>query len=200
MKKNNLSDLVIRYKPNNSALKATVESSFLEYRDHSDFLRFMVEVKPLLKEIVNGSVNTELRKVHLSASFVVEKPSVDKTDENELTLCANSKMETVFFGLSDEYFSRMLDQMLSSLFTFTSLASGWILEKINGVEVRLVSHLPIKGSSYLALPSALQNLNYLLNIRNHDDNNCFLLFHGCLALQVSTASHEFCLLGFARKP
>ena len=85
-------------------------------------------------------------------------------------------METVFLneGLSDGNFSRMLDHMLSSLFAFTSHGCGWILKKKKPVEVRLVSHLQIRGSSYLALSSALQNLKYLLNIRNRDDNNCFL--------------------------
>ena len=38
----------------------------------------MVEVKPVVKELVFGSVNTEPRKVQLSATFVVQKPSVDE--------------------------------------------------------------------------------------------------------------------------
>ena len=67
----------------------------------------------------------------------------------------------------------MVDQMLSRIFTFTSNGSDWILKKINGVEVRLVSHWRISGSPYLALLSAPQNLNCLRNIRNRHDNNSF---------------------------
>ena len=77
-------------------------------------------------------------------------------------------------GLSDDAFSRMLDQMLTSLMSFTSHGSGWILQKIIGLNIRLVSHVPIRASSFIALPSSLQSMACLLNIRNRNDNNCFL--------------------------
>ena len=41
----------------------------------------MVEVKPVVKELVDENVNGERRKFQLSASRVVEKPSVGKNDE-----------------------------------------------------------------------------------------------------------------------
>ena len=49
-----------------------------------------------------------------------------------------------------------------------------MLKAINGLYVKLVSYVPIRGSSYLALPSDLQSMNCLLNIRNREDKNCFL--------------------------
>ena len=85
-------------------------------------------------------------------------------------------MEIVYLGerLTEDAFFTMLDQMLSSLFSFTSHGSGWMLKVIDGLYVTLVSYVPIRGSSYLALPSDLQSMNCLLNIRNREDNNCFL--------------------------
>ena len=68
----------------------------------------------------------------------------------------------------------MLDQLLSSLFSFTARGSGWMLKDITDLSLKLVSYVPIRGSSYLALPSDLQIMNCLLNIRNWEDNNCFL--------------------------
>ena len=64
--------------------------------------------------------------------------------------------------------------MLSSLFSFTSHGSGWILKDINGFYVELVWYVPLRGSFYLALPSDLQSMNCLLNVKNPEDNNCFL--------------------------
>ena len=60
------------HKPNSSAPNGTVGFFFLETKDYFDFLQFMVEVKPVVKEYVKESVNTESRKVQLSASVVVE--------------------------------------------------------------------------------------------------------------------------------
>ena len=85
-------------------------------------------------------------------------------------------METVYVGNGHctDVFSRMVNQMLSSLVSFFSHGSGWVLKKIICLDIRIVSHLPIRGSSYIALPPQLQNVNCLLNIRNREDNNCFL--------------------------
>ena len=85
-------------------------------------------------------------------------------------------METVYLGerLIEDVFFTMLDQMVSSLFSFSSQGSGWMLKDINGLYVKLVWYVPIRGSSNLAFPNDLRSMNCLLNIRNREDNNCFL--------------------------
>ena len=87
----------------------------------------------------------------------------------------------------EKFFSRLLDQMLSIWFNFTFNGNGLIMQKKDGVEMRSICHCPIMGSSYLALPSALQNLNCLLNIKL-DEKMLFTLFHNYLALQTRTVS------------
>ena len=52
--------------------------------------------------------------------------------------------------------------------------SGWALEKINHLEVKMANFTPVKGSSYIAPPGELQGLRSLLNIWSHRDNKCFL--------------------------
>ena len=109
--------------------------------------------------------------MQLSARVKLEKPALEDEDATDLTIHVNSKMETVYLGerLTDDAFFTMLDQMLSSLFSSTSHGSEWMLKDINGLYVQLVSYVPIRGSSYLALPSDLQSMNCLLNIRNRED-------------------------------
>ena len=166
------------HRPEISALNGTAESFFLKAQASDyDFLQFMTEQKPKIEEIVSESLQTESRKVQFSANLIVEKPALSIDDEGqELAIHVNSKLEAVYLGegLSDNSFSRMLDQMLTSLMSFTSHGSGWILRKIIGLNIRLVSHIPIRASSFIALPSSLQSMACLLNIRNRSDNNCFL--------------------------
>ena len=68
----------------------------------------------------------------------------------------------------------MVDNMLAILFSFTAHGSGWALEKINHLEVKMAKFHPVRGSSYIALPGELQGLRSLLNFRNHRDNCCFM--------------------------
>ena len=68
----------------------------------------------------------------------------------------------------------MVDQMLSSFVSFTSHGSGWVLEKNICLNICIVSHLPVRGSCYNALPLQLQNMKFLLTVRNREDNNWFL--------------------------
>ena len=166
------------HRPEISALNGTAESFFLKASPNDyDFLQFMIEQKPIIKEIISESLQTESRKVQFSANLIVEKPAVSIDDDGqEIAIHVNSKLEAVYLadGLSDDAFSRMLDQMLTSLMSFTSHGSGWILQKIIGLNIPLVSHVPIRASSFIALPSSLQSMACLLNIRNRNDNNCFL--------------------------
>ena len=159
-----------------SAFGGTVQTYYLEANGDHDFLQFMVDRKQLIDEIIEEAVQAEPKKVQLSARVKLEKPALEDEDATDLTIHVNSKMETVYLGerLTEDAFFTMLDQMLSSLFSFTSHGSGWMLKDINGLYVKLVSYVPIRGSSYLALPSDLQSMNCLLNIRNREDNNCFL--------------------------
>ena len=62
---------------------------------------------------------------------------------------------------------------MAVLSTFAAFGSGWVVEKIIKLDVKFARYRPIRGSSYLALPHKLGNCRGLLNIRNHDDANCF---------------------------
>ena len=159
-----------------SAFGGTVQTYFLEANGDHDFLPFMVDQKQLIDEFIEEAVQAEPKKVQLSARVKLGKPALGDEDAADLTIHVNSKMETVYHGerLPEDAFFTMLDQILSSLFNFTSHGSGWMLKDINGLYVKLVSYVPVRGSSYLALPSDLQSMNCLLNIRNREDNNCFL--------------------------
>ena len=67
----------------------------------------------------------------------------------------------------------MLEKMMSVLASFNSLGSGWTLEKVLKVDVKFARFRPIHSSSYIALPSKNSNCRRLLNVRNHEDRDCF---------------------------
>ena len=77
-------------------------------------------------------------------------------------------------GLADKSFHSMVERMLLSLNNFASHCSSWTMDQIENIEVWLAKAKHINAFSYLALPRQLSGTWALLNIRNREDENCFL--------------------------
>ena len=69
----------------------------------------------------------------------------------------------------------MVEKMQAVLETFASYGSGWVLQHVIQVFVKLAKFSPIHGSSYIDLPFRFRMSQTLINIRNHEGNNCFEL-------------------------
>ena len=145
-----------------------------------DLFHIMQVKRQEIENIVPMSVQQHPQKVQFSSTIQLTKPAKDDDEEpssqpDKISVHVQSKMERVDFGgLADKTFHAMLEQMLLSLNNFASHGSGWTLDQIVNIEVRLAKAKPITASSYLALPAKLANTMALLNIRNREDENCFL--------------------------
>ena len=63
----------------------------------------------------------------------------------------------------------------TKFYIFAFSGSGWVTErKYFGSLSQLPQNRPTSVSSYIHLPSHLQNCNFILNIWNHKDNNCLI--------------------------
>ena len=136
----------------------------------------MLQHKPQIDSLIEQKLSQGSQKVQFSAHLQLRKPSQNEDQEDELIeIYAKSLMTPVYSqGLSSETFWTMVEKMMIVLTTFASNGSGWVLEKVIKITVNFARYQPITGSSYIALPSKLQNCRGLLNIRNHEDANCFL--------------------------
>ena len=66
----------------------------------------------------------------------------------------------------------MIDQMNNSIQIFSTGGSGFVVQKIDHLDLNINKFNPIRGSSYIATPYALVGNHFFLNIRNND-NKCF---------------------------
>ena len=66
----------------------------------------------------------------------------------------------------------MIDQMNNSIQIFSTVGNGFVVQKIDHLDININKIKPIRGSSYIATPAALVGNNFLPNIRNND-NKCF---------------------------
>ena len=145
-----------------------------------DLLHVMQLKRREIENIININVQQHSQKVQFNSVIDLVKPT--KTDDDlsssqpdRISIHVASKMERVDFGgLADKTFHAMVEQMLLALNNFASHGSGWTLNQIVNIEIRLAKAKPIRASSYLALPGKLARTCSLLNIRNREDENCFL--------------------------
>ena len=68
-------------------------------------------------------------------------------------------------------------ELKHSLDIWTGLGSGWIIEKIEDINIDIANYDPLVGSSYIPLPPELNHpMKGLINLKNKD-NECFKWCH-----------------------
>ena len=78
-------------------------------------------------------------------------------------------------GFSDELFLEMLGKMEAVFQIFSSQGSGWVLQRVSELYIKIGKVLTIRGSSFIPLPEKTANSQQLINNRNQNDHNRFLL-------------------------
>ena len=76
------------------------------------------------------------------------------------------------FNLNSSY-----EELKHRLYIWTGLSSGWIIDKIEDINIDIANYDPLAGSSYFTLPPELNNsMKGLINLKN-EDNECFKWCH-----------------------
>ena len=76
------------------------------------------------------------------------------------------------FNLNSAY-----EELKHRLDIWTGQGSGWIIDKIEEINIGISNYDPLTGSSYIQLPPELNNsMKGLINIKNKD-NECFKCCH-----------------------
>ena len=159
-------------KPTTTAINGSLKVYTILGNEDEDLFEFMMDKKSEINSIILLNTIRNSQKVQFCATIELEKPI---QDEEGMKIFVRSNTQPVYKeGLKEEEYLDMVEKMLTILYTFTASGSGWIVVKIHQLEIRVALFAPMTGSSYIALPHQLQSSNSLLNIRNHEDHNCFM--------------------------
>ena len=90
----------------------------------------------------------------------------------------NSKAQTLINDISIyESLQLTKQQILNFVAQWISEGSGWTIQSVNNHYLNIVKYEPLKGSSYIQLPTELRNsAKGLINMKNND-NECFRWCH-----------------------
>ncbi|XP_039299204.1 uncharacterized protein LOC120355030 [Nilaparvata lugens] len=74
----------------------------------------------------------------------------------------------------NEHFMLAVRKILSSFENFVRHGSGWVLKKIESLDVNVIKFNPIYTSSFIQTPQFLKNKKCIINVKNLSDEKCFL--------------------------
>ena len=164
-------------KQTDKALKGFVKSYEINIRNNRDPLIQMQntrkgaerQVTTLLNEM-KGLKYVETLKVtfeKISADVIVEKSAY-----------FNSTSQTIINNTEiNEALQMSKQNLLNQISRWISEGSGWTIKSVDSHYLNIAKYEPMKGSSYIRLPSELRNsAKGLINIKN-EDNECFRWCH-----------------------
>ena len=73
----------------------------------------------------------------------------------------------------DELFEKAISKILDGFEQWVSEGSGWVMNRINSITLKIARYRPIKGKSYIKTPEKMKGKQAIINIQNEDDK-CFL--------------------------
>lgn len=133
---------------------------FLESKE-KDFIDIVLTVLQRYGLKVNCRLICFYQKV--SSDGIVVKEICFKSP-NQIVLSSDS-ISALYKGIQDK--------LLAEADDFMRKESGWTLDRIEALEIRLNKYNPLRGATYIELPQIIKDKKAVINVKN-DDNRCFL--------------------------
>ena len=159
------------------ALKNYARSYEINVKFNKGPLRQLHSTRSAVKHQINTLLN-EMKglKIVETLKITFRKVSGDETIEKNAYF--NSTVQTIINETQINKALQLSKQIiLNKNAQWVSEGSGWIIESVNSHYLNIVKYKPMKGSSYIKLPTEFQNgKKGLINLKNKDDK-CFMWSH-----------------------
>lgn len=116
-------------------------------------------IHPMMK--INTLITCDFKKIEIER--VIIEPKYFQTRAEVLGVTDN---------LGEWFLENVIAKHLMYLEEFQEQGSGWALDKICSLELRLNKYSPLNGGSFIDLPKQIKNKRACLNVMNRD-NQCF---------------------------
>ena len=159
-----------------SALKGFAKQFFIRGDDSSSLQEFLLKARGHVVKILRENPHTKTKCIlHCEMSRMVGEEEIVA----DPFLHSQQKKN---LGTNLEIVGEMENEMIENLENFNRGGSNWMFEKVIRLEIQFarwnpLRGVPLRGSSWIALPPALQKKKALINMKNEDD----MCFKWCLA-------------------
>ena len=159
------------------ALKNSTKSFAVDIVDNKDPLHQLTETKKVIEHYLNKELG-ELKgfKYIETLKMAFEKQLGNKTTIK--TAYFNSKTKTLINENEiNEVIQTSRQELTKAIGQWISEGSGWTIKSVDGHYINFTKYEPLKGTSYIELPTELRNpAKGLINLKNKD-NECFRWCH-----------------------
>ena len=137
---------------------------------------FLKAARPYMVNIMNNNRNT---KVKLDFIVTMERAQLDpdgfKYPRKEFKFHSIGKKIITESTNTTEIYHDMISEILEAMLKAESAeGSGWIFMEVIRLILKIDKWDPLKASSYINLPVELKNKKAIINMKNKDNDKCFL--------------------------
>ena len=164
-------------KQTDKALKGYTKSFEIGIKNNKDPLAQMQNTRKAIEQRVITSLD-EMKGLKYVETL---KVTFEKNSGNEIvekSAYFNSAPQTIINQMEINEALQMSKQLImNKIAQWISEGSGWTIQSVDSHYLNIVKYKPMKGSSYIQLPSELRNsAKGLINMKN-EDNECFRWCH-----------------------
>src|SRR5271157_5394427 len=153
-----------------SAIKGFAKQYTIDGMEGIDAVSFLNSVRPQVLSQISGNPMT---KINIVLTCTMERVDMRSGEVITAECPFVSKTEVVLAGTDvNEIYRNASDKILESMANFQSQGSNWRFKNVVKMDVNTAIYKPLKGKSYIPLPSVLANKNAIINMQNKDDQ-CF---------------------------
>ena len=168
---------VPKIKELNKALKNSTKSFTVDIVDNKDPLLQLTKTRNVIEQYLNKELG-ELKGFKYIETL---KITFEKQLGNETTIKTAyfNSMTTTIINKNEinKALQTSRQELMKAIGQWISEGSGWTIKSVDGHYINLTIYKPLKGSSYIQLPTELRNsAKGLINLKN-EDNECFRWCH-----------------------
>ena len=134
---------------------AVLKDSLFQLKDN---INEEVVKKRAIKFYVSLHINFHLGS---DEEFKTEPPAVLNTEALEIFKSTNI----------DDILNNTCENLVSSIENFQQHGSGWVLDKLQKLDLRILEFNPLNATSYIQLPDELLRKKAIIDIQNKDDKS-----------------------------
>ena len=143
-------------------------------KNNKDLFKFFQKTKNSFINVCTNEVETlKSAKIQFSLLvrfYMIRDEKVEKMDHyfNRMqpVIMSEHNMDII-----NALLNQFIDQVKGEIEAWSEKGSGWIMDKILEAFINVARYQPMRGGSYMELPTKLKNKKAILNIQNRD-NQC----------------------------
>ena len=162
----------------NKALKGFTKSYEIDIKNNKDPLMQLQNTKKAVAIHIEKILKSMKGIKFVETLRVTFEKQLGREEKIMKTAYFNSQLQTITNDTQIELALSLSKQViLNKIAVWISEGSGWTIQSVENHYINVVKYEPMKGSSYIQLPTELRHNNKgLINMKN-EDNECFRWCH-----------------------